>query len=201
MTKKPIFVQPFWVNNNLWKHMDKQKAREELDISKDLFLIGSFQRDTEGHDLKTPKLEKGPDIFCDIVEKIHKSKKNLTVVLSGLRRQYVINRLENAGINYLYYELVDFKTLNKLYNSLDLYIVSSRCEGGPQAISEAAITKTPILSTDVGIASKILSVESIYENVDSFFKSEPNIDYSYEKIRKYLIPEGFENFKDMFIKC
>ena len=31
-------------------------------------LIGSFQRDTEGYDLKTPKLSKGPDIFCDIVE-------------------------------------------------------------------------------------------------------------------------------------
>ena len=45
--------------------------------------------------------------------------------------------------------------LNKLYNILDLYIVSSRIEGGPQAILESSITKTPILSTDVGVASEI----------------------------------------------
>ena len=29
---------------------------------------------------------------------------------------------------------------------LDMYIVSSRLEGGPQAILESALTKTPIIS-------------------------------------------------------
>ena len=36
--------------------------------------------------------------------------------------------------------------MNKLYNILDLYIVSSRFEGGPQSIMECAVTKTPIIS-------------------------------------------------------
>ena len=53
--------------------------------------------------------------------------------------------------------MADSKTINDLYNILDLYIVSSRIEGGPQAIMEAAYTKTPIVSTDVGVASEILS--------------------------------------------
>ena len=42
------------------------------------------------------------------------------------------------------------RKLNTLYNALDLYVVSSRCEGGPQAIFECAYLKVPIISTRVG---------------------------------------------------
>ena len=52
--------------------------------------------------------------------------------------------------------------VNKLYNILDLYLVTSRVEGGPQAIPECGITKTPIISTNVGVASEILHESSIF---------------------------------------
>ena len=45
--------------------------------------------------------------------------------------------------------MASFETLNELYNILDLYIVASRIEGGPQAILECAVTKTPVISTDM----------------------------------------------------
>ena len=63
--------------------------------------------------------------------------------------------------------MVDFSKINELYNLLDLYIVSSRFEGGPQSILECAATKTPIISTDVGIAKEILNVGSIF-NMKTF---------------------------------
>ena len=50
-----------------------------------------------------------------------------------------------------------FEEINELYNILNLYIVASRYEGGPQSILECSLTRTPIISTDVGIASEILS--------------------------------------------
>ena len=50
--------------------------------------------------------------------------------------------------------MASFKEINELYNLLDLYVVSSRFEGGPQSILECGITKTPIISTNVGIAKK-----------------------------------------------
>ena len=40
--------------------------------------------------------------------------------------------------------MVNPSKLNELYNILDLYLVTSRIEGGPQAIMEASITRTPI---------------------------------------------------------
>jgi len=47
ITKKNIFVQPFWVNNNIWFDINKSEARAQLDFSETEYLIGSFQRDTE----------------------------------------------------------------------------------------------------------------------------------------------------------
>ena len=63
--------------------------------------------------------------------------------------------------------MADFSELNELYNCLDLYIVASRVEGGPQSILEATLTKTPIISTDVGLAKEILHPDSIF-NMDNF---------------------------------
>ena len=95
-------------------------------------------------------------------------------------------------------EMVDLNQVNELYNILNLYIVSSRIEGGPQAIMECAITKTPIVSTDVGIATEVLSSESIYEDVNNFQNAKPNILYAYKNSQKYTIPDGMKKYIEMF---
>jgi len=88
------------------------------------------------------------------------------------------------------------ETLNELYNILDIYIVSSRVEGGPQAIVESAITKTPIISSDVGVASQILNPKSLFDsnNPDSYFSAVPHTKFAYEKVKKYETPQGFKAF-------
>ena len=77
--------------------------------------------------------------------------------------------------------MIDFVSLNELYNCLDLYIVSSRVEGGPQAILECGINKTQIISTDVGVASMILSPESIVKS-NNFDRAIPNTHISNETL-------------------
>ena len=196
ITEKQIFCYPFWVNQSLWFDIEeKQSIRKKYGLKKDDFVIGSFQRDTEGHDLLSPKLEKGPDLFCDMVENLFKDNKKIKILLAGWRRQYVINRLKKAKIPHIYYELPDFATLNELYNCLDLYLVTSRYEGGPQSILECAASKTPIVSTDVGVASEILSNSSIFQEKKS---ASPNTQEAYNNVEKLLIPNGFENFIKMF---
>lgn len=197
-TKKPVFNQPFWVNQNLFKELDSKKdLRKKLGFTSDDFLVGSFQRDTEGKDLISPKLSKGPDRFLEIVKYFNSKEKNLIVVLSGKRRQYIINNLDKFKIRYKYIEMASFTEINKLYNILDLYIVSSRFEGGPQSIMECAITKTPIISTDVGIASQILSPESIYD-MNNYKLAKPNTDIAFKNVQEYLIPRGFMKFNQLF---
>ena len=194
LTEKPIVVIPFWVNQNIWFNIDNRKSlREKYNIPENAYVVGSFQRDTEGHDLKSPKLEKGPDIFCDIIENIYSSNKKLHVLLAGWRRQYIINRLNMASIPYTYNELPVFNELNELYNCLDMYLVSSRFEGGPQSIVECAANKTPIISTDVGLASSILSESSIY-NVGNHDRAIPDVNHAYQRVKKLFIPLGMTAF-------
>ena len=194
LTQKPIFKNPFWANQDIWFEIsDKAKLREKYNLS-GKYVIGSFQRDTEGSDLVSPKLEKGPDIFCDLVEDMFKEKPNLHVLLAGWRRQYVINRLISSNIPYSYIELPDLKVVNELYNCLDLYIVAARCEGGPQSIIECALTKTPLISTRVGLATRILSEESIF---DKNWNATPNVSHANNRIQGLLMPDGFEPFRKM----
>ena len=197
LTTKPITYIPFWVNESIWFNIpDKSNLRKKYNIDEESYLIGSFQRDTEGSDLKSPKLIKGPDRFIEIVKSKKDDIKNLKVVLTGKRRQYVISELEKLNIDYVYLEMVTFEELNELYNILDLYIVSSRIEGGPQAVVECGITKTPIISTDVGFATEILSSESIFD-MSNYKDAAPNINHAYEKSLELSIPKGFQKFTNL----
>ena len=95
--------------------------------------------------------------------------------------------------------MLNINKLNQLYNILDLYIVSSRLEGGPQAILECAITKTPIISTSVGIAPEILSKDSIYKNDTDFIDASPNIEFAFKNAQKFTIPIGMQKFNNIFL--
>ncbi len=199
LTDKKIISIPFWVDSELWFPLeDKYELREQLGFGKEDYLIGSFQRDTEGFDLESPKLIKGPDIFLKIIEQIYNKNKNTKVVLAGNRRNYLIKNFESKGIPYEYFEMANLQTLNKLYNILDLYLVTSRVEGGPQAILECSITKTPIVSTDVGVAPEILHDESIF-SPENFFEAKPNIQYAFQSAKKFIIPSGMKEYRKMFI--
>jgi len=168
-TDKPITIIPHWINENLWSRYDKNSVRQELNIPDNKYVISSFQRDTEGFDLKTPKLEKGPDIFVEKVCQINTFKR-VHVLLGGWRRQYIIKRLKELNIEYTYIELPEIDMINKMYCASDLYLMSSREEGGPQSIFEASYLEIPILSTFAGQSRKILDKNCLYsikEEIDN----------------------------------
>ena len=50
-----------------------------------------------------------------------------------------------------------YKEIADFYNALDLYIVSSREEGGPKAIVESMASGVPLVSTNVGMASDFIN--------------------------------------------
>ena len=196
-TSKPVIQVPLWVNSNdFYPIMNKSELRNKYGLCNSDYLVGSFQRDSLGTDLSKPKLIKGPDIFLEIVKKLSNQNENLKVILAGKRRDYVIKNLLDLDIDFKYYEMAPTVILNELYNILDIYIVSSRVEGGPQAIVESAITKTPIVSTNVGVASQVLNPKSLFDsnNPESFFGAVPDTEFAYQKVKKYETPQGFKEF-------
>jgi len=207
LTEKPIKILGYWVNSDLWKYREREEIRKKYEslfnISSDKFVVGSFQRDTEGHDLESPKLEKGPDIFCGYVEKLVEEGKDVHVLLNGHRRQYVINRLEGNGIPHTYVEMPPMPMVSEMYSACDLYVVGSRVEGGPQSILECAISKIPIVSTDVGIASKVLPKSCILDmnmrkEYDTYMPTQEDIDIAFNNAQSLILKDHVKNYDDFF---
>ncbi len=197
LTKKPIKIVGYWFDSSKWKKEDKFNSRDFLKIPRDDYYVGSFQRDTEGSDLISPKLEKGPDLFCDYIEKLN--IENLHVLLGGWRRQYVISRLKESNIKFTYFELADHETLSRMYSALDLYVISSRFEGGPQSALEASGMKIPVISTDVGMTSDILHRDCIFDTLDpEFTPNNIHIQHGYEQAMNFELQLHKKRYISMF---
>ena len=198
-----IYSKKLWINEQVFYHIpdtEKSQLRDKYQFRNTDYLIGSFQKDTEGKS-NLPKLSKGPDIFVNIIKDMYKENKDIVVVLTGLRREYIINELNKVGISYRYFNMVTLKEINELYNCLDLYIVSSRCEGGPRSVFEAGLTKTPIISTKVGISPELMNDTAIfdYDNWITYKNAVPDSEYLFSSLSKLKNKEYMELFKDFIL--
>lgn len=152
------------------------EARERWALPSGPYLIGSFHRDTEGADLRSPKLVKGPDIFAETMGLLRAAGHPIHVVLAGPRRGWLRRRLTELDVPYTFIgqdqaigddlavNTLPRETLALLYQLIDLYVVSSRSEGGPQSIMEAAATGCKVISTPVGLALDILEPICLYRS-------------------------------------
>lgn len=192
-TNKRVQLVPYWANQHRWHVTDsKVKLREKYRLPIDAYIVGSFQRDTEGHDLKSPKLEKGPDFLADfLIERGKEVGDNFHVLLAGWRRQYVVGRLEAAGVQYTYFERPPQETINELYQTLDLYPITAREEGGPQALLECGLLNVPVISRPVGIAEQVLPPCAINEDVYMAQPIVPNVEHM-------KLPRGMDPYVRMF---
>jgi glycosyltransferase involved in cell wall biosynthesis len=170
---------PYLVDTETFKLVpaDDQKLtdiRRQWRLPEDSYLIGSFQRDTEGSDLHTPKAVKGPDIFLEVLLELQSRRLGFHAVLAGPRRHWMLRKLKEYDIPHTYVgqsadgddiaiNTLPRSYLNLLYNMLDLYIVASRSEGGPHAILEAAASRCKVISTSVGMAADVLPPACIFK--------------------------------------
>ena len=203
ISKKPIARVAHWIDDKLWPITDRAEARSRLGMQQGDFVVGSFQRDTEGKDLKSPKLEKGPDILCDLILRMAQDRK-VTVLLGGWRREYVLERLTGKNITVIYRMMPPQAVVKDMYAACDLYLCTSRHEGGPICILESSIMKVPILSTDVGISRDILHPSQIFDPAswDFTMPSDEAVSHSYsralEREPKKLIMSYDSVFRQIF---
>lgn len=198
----PIHVIPYWANQHVFKKSDKTKQllRKEFNLPQDAFIMGSMQRDTEGSSIASgifqPKLEKGPDIFCDLVNLYKEFKSDLHVVLTGWRRQYVTSRLNDMQVKHSYFELTSQDEMNKLYQCLDIYPVTSRIEGGPQSLIECGLLDVPVISTPMGMSTELLPQTAISHefSANSMLTLKPTIP----DVKDITLPYGFDAYRRLF---
>lgn len=212
-----IVVIPLGVDLNVFKKYSeekREKIKNKLNLPANKIIIGSFQKDGQGwgEGLKA-KLEKGPDIFCDVIEKIAREK-DIHVLLTGPARGYVKTRLDKTGVSYTHHYVKNYLGIVDYYNCLDLYLITSRAEGGPKAILESMATGVPFITTNVGLVSDILENDKntyiCYNEKELFEKSVYLLDNKkkqeefkkniLEEIKKYSWENIVEEYFDKIYK-
>ncbi len=150
---------PIGVDMDLFRRptdAERRAARVALGVPEGAIAIGSFQKDGVGWgDGMEPKLIKGPDL---LVETLIRLGEDLPVfaVLTGPARGYVRRGLEQAGIPYKHLYAAGHAELVQCYHALDLYLVTSREEGGPMGLMESMSSGVPVVSTPVGMAPDLI---------------------------------------------
>jgi glycosyltransferase involved in cell wall biosynthesis len=161
LAEKSIVRIPIGVSTDVFapknSPLRQLEIRSRLGIPEDHFVIGSFQKDGEGWgDGLVPKHIKGPDLLLQTLEIVSR-KLPIFVLLSGPSRGYVVQGLKLAGIPYKHLLVDDHRDLAPMYHALDLYLMTSREEGGPKGLLEALASGCPVVSTPVGMAQDLIT--------------------------------------------
>ena len=201
--EEKIVIIPLGVDLSIFKpasEEEKQKIRNNLGIPKNTICIGSFQKDGNGWgEGNTPKLIKGPDIFCDVIGKLKKDYP-IFVLLTGPARGYVKNRLKEINVPFKHFYLENYLNIPAYYKALDYYVITSRAEGGPKAILECFATGIPFVTTKVGMVEDIVvnkedalisEIEDAVELIGNFRQLVEN-----KELRDELVANGLKKVKN-----
>tara|TARA_Y100000589_G_C27176877_1_gene639121 strand:+ start:25 stop:1137 length:1113 start_codon:yes stop_codon:yes gene_type:complete len=161
VSRKKLVKIPLGVNTSLFNlpsNHQRESIRNSLGISKEFIVIGSFQKDGLGwKDGLDPKFIKGPDLFVSTLKLLSSWGYPVYALLTGPARGYVKKELGKYGIPFFHTYPKNHKDLISLYHALDIYLITSREEGGPMGLLESIACGTPVASTNVGMASDIIS--------------------------------------------
>ena len=166
----PVALAPYTVDAKVFHPLadtDRNDVRAELGLVPEDFVVGNFHRDSLGADLTLPKVQKGPNLFVEIVEQARERIPHLKVLLAGPRRHWLRRELAARGIPFVFrgevvdgddyrVNILDRRVLNRLYGALDAVVISSRWEGGPYSVLESIFAGRPVISTRVGMAGDLL---------------------------------------------
>lgn len=170
----PAVHIPYTIDPGLFFPIEEKAAlRREFGIPENAYVIANFHRDTEGGDLRTPKVQKNPEFMVAILRRLKSEGIPFHVLLAGPRRHWIREALRKEGIPYTYVgkevagddfgiNILDRAMLNRLYNAADLYLIPSRWEGGPQSAMEAAACRCKILSVPIGVGKDIVEPKSLF---------------------------------------
>lgn len=204
VSQDKIVLIPLGVDTGLFKPAgnedEKIRLRKSLGVPEGSLCIGSFQKDGNGWgNGDEPKLIKGPDVFCDVVAELSR-KYPIHVLLTGPARGYVKSRLSKSNIPFTHSYLEDYLNIVKYYKAIDLYLVTSREEGGPKSVLESMACGVPIVSTDVG-----MSHDMVVNGVNGFLAEVDNIGQIAEyatrliedkELRDRCVDGGLETIKN-----
>ncbi len=195
-----IILIPLGVDLSKFKRFNNDlriKIKKNFNLPHNKIIIGSFQQDCWKNG--TPVERKGPDILCEVLKRLSEQF-DIHVLLTGPGRIFVKKRLDEYHIPYTHIFLNNYKDMVYCYNVLDLYLITSRVEGGPLALLESMATGVPVITTKVGMAPEVInnSINGFITNIDDInqlFEYSTKIIEN-KDVREKIIHNALESIKD-----
>lgn len=147
-----ISVIPNGIDTDRFYIQDKVLSRKKLNLPTEKKILL-----TVGHLVEN----KGFHIIIDAVNEILKIRKDILLIIigNGIFRKYIENQIHKLGIDK-HVMLLGQKPNNELsvwYSSADIFCLASQTEGCPNVLIESIACGTPVVATDVGGVSEIVT--------------------------------------------
>ena len=101
-----------------------------------------------------PRLVKGEETLYKVIEAL--KDQPVKYLFIGQDRHYEYHFCEKLGVEAEVYEKISYNNYPKLYQQMDLFLITSRAEGGPASLPEALATGIPVISTPCGFVPDMI---------------------------------------------
>ena len=172
--KEKLFLIYNGVDTSFYLPKDRDLARRKLGLTQDKFTIGYSAKASSDHDGR-----KGVDIFQAVLYELAKLELDMDVVITGPGWDKIVNSLRENGITVHYFPYLSKELMPDYYNALDVYLVTSRVEGGPVPPLEAMSCGTAIISTPIGTI-----LDYVTDGVSGLLTPIANVEAAREAILK-----------------
>jgi len=126
-------------------------ARDRLGIASDIdCLLGFF-----GKGSSNPADRKGTSVLVEVVRILARDRR-IGILLSGEGWSDLSAKLERNGAQVINQRAKSLAEMAWFYAAIDLYLCTSRVEGGPMPVLEAMACERPVISTPVGHVPELL---------------------------------------------
>lgn len=130
---------------------NKKELRKYYGIPTDAFVIGFFGKGSSNEFDR-----KGTNIFIQSMQALREYCPDLFVFISGPEQELLKRSLESINIKYCHKLFTSYSELSRAYNALDVYLITSKVEGGPLPLLESMSCAIPVITTPVGVAREII---------------------------------------------
>lgn len=179
----PITVVPHGVDLEFFR---RRKVPEgTFGIPPNRFVIGFLG--TKGSDRDRGR--KGTDTLLEVIRRSAAQLPDLHVVLGGPGWDSELEGLRSLGVSVSATGYIPKPDLPLLYSALDVYLMTSRVEGGPCTVFEAMACGTPVVATRVGavpdlIVDGVNGYSAEVDDVDALVAAVVQLDRERERHRE-----------------
>ena len=179
----PITVVPHGVDLEFFRRREVPEGT--FGIPSNRFVIGFLG--TKGSDRDRGR--KGTDTLLEVIRRSAAQLPDLHVVLGGPGWDSELADLRSLGVSVSATGYIPKADLPLLYSALDVYLMTSRVEGGPCTVFEAMACGTPVVATRVGavpdlIVDGVNGYSTEVDDVDALVAGVAQLDRERERHRE-----------------